>query len=79
MNKYVATFGSGQVNEGYYISFEANSIKDVKGYMNNEYDGKYCMVYEKSNWDEWEIKAKEGGLYVERQLEHIILGGTING
>lgn len=71
MNKYIATFGCGQAFEGYYIEIKAESYRDAVNYMEHQYNGQYCMVYEFDHWTKWEIEANRNGFLIESKLESV--------
>ena len=64
----VATFGSGQENAGTYVEISCNSYQEASEYMENAYNGKFCGLYHKDDWDKWTKEDKSRGLRVEKKL-----------
>ena len=64
----IATFGSGQVNAGTYVEISCNSYQEASEYMEVTYNGKFCGVYHKDDWDKWIEEAKSRGIRVEKKL-----------
>lgn len=71
--QFVATFGQGQENEGRYILINANCYKMALDYMEENYNGKYCNVYSKDDWDRWVEDANYLGIRVETILEIVTI------
>lgn len=73
MNKYIATFGANQPNEGYYLTLYANDYKTAVDYMETNYPQNYCMVYYEEQWEDWAKEANRLGFMVEKELNTIKL------
>ena len=73
MEKFVATFGSGQTNAGHYILIEAESIKDAENWMVENYGPKWCMVYTWADWEAWLKTAAVMGFPTEKMLMKVVL------
>lgn len=71
MNKYIATFGCGQKYEGYYVEIVTDKYSNAIEYMESQYDGEYCMVYDENYWNEWVEKANKEGFMVEEILDTV--------
>lgn len=73
MEKFVATFGSGQTNGGHYILIEAETMKDAENWMVENYGAKWCMVYTWADWEGWLKSAAAMGFPTEKMLMKVVL------
>ena len=73
MNKFVATFGSGQTNGGHYILIEAETMKDAENWMVENYGAKWCNIYTWEHWEGWLKTAETMGIPTEKMLMKVVL------
>ena len=76
MEKFIFTFGCGQINGGRCQPIFAPNMKTARTEMVEQYGTAWSMAYTEEEWETAKQRAKERGYPIEKEMTPIYAGVT---